>query len=131
MNKHLHQIALGVTDLQAAADFYSTVLNLQEVKRFESPGLVFFTLSETRLLLEQAADTRPGSSVLYFEVDSIDEQYRRLSSVGVTFSSPPHLIHVDSAGDFGAPGSEEWMAFFTDPDGNHLAIVERRPSSSA
>ena len=28
-------------------------------------------------------------------------------------------------GVFGPPGTEEWMAFFRDPDGNALALASR------
>lgn len=38
----------------------------------------------------------------------------------------PGLVHRDADGTFGAPGDEEWMTFFRDPDGNLLALVSRR-----
>ena len=47
------------------------------------------------------------------------------------FSGPPQLIHSDVDGTFGMPGTEEWMAFLRDPDGNARAIVESRKSSAA
>jgi hypothetical protein len=36
------------------------------------------------------------------------------------------MIHHDEAGNFGKKGNEEWMAFFRDPSGNILALVEKR-----
>jgi hypothetical protein len=36
------------------------------------------------------------------------------------------MIHRDEAGEFGKKGVEEWMAFFRDPSGNMLALVEKR-----
>jgi len=130
MTSRLHQIALGVSDLDVARNFYSGVLGLREIKTFDPPGLAFFALSDTRLLLERTANPSPGGGVLYLYVDGILDRHAALAADGVEFSAPPQLIHVDSEGDFGEVGVEEWMAFFVDPDGNQLALVERRPPSS-
>jgi hypothetical protein len=59
-------------------------------------------------------------------VDDIDTAYTTLLARGVEFDGTPHLVHHDESGQFGEPGDEEWMAFFHDPDGNTLALVERR-----
>ena len=64
--------------------------------------------------------------MLYLSVDGIDAAYDTLRARGVEFLGAPHLIHRDDAGQFGEAGEEEWMAFFNDPDGNTLALVERR-----
>ena len=78
-----------------------------------------------RLLLEKAAP----KATLYFWVDDMDAAYAELRSKGIEFSSEPHLIHRDDAGVFGAPGDEEWMAFFSDPSGNVLALATRKAGS--
>jgi hypothetical protein len=49
-------------------------------------------------------------------VDDIDREYERLVRQGVTFDGPPHVVHRDGA-------TELWMAGFTDPDGNHLVLM--------
>jgi catechol 2,3-dioxygenase-like lactoylglutathione lyase family enzyme len=71
--------------------------------------------------LAKAAD-----AVLYFEVANIDEAYTALQTRGIAFDSSPHLIHRDDTGTFGPAGTEEWMAFFKDPDGNILALASGR-----
>ncbi len=38
----------------------------------------------------------------------------------MTLRGAPHVIYTDDA-----TGSEEWMAFFEDPDGNALALMSR------
>jgi len=44
---------------------------------------------------------------------------------GVEFTNAPHMIFRD------ADGTEEWMAFFKDPEGRALALMEQlRPVSS-
>jgi methylmalonyl-CoA/ethylmalonyl-CoA epimerase len=118
----LHQVAQRATDLDRAVSFYQDVLGLTFIARFDPPGLAFFDLGNTRLLLEHAAP----SSILYLAVDDIDAAHKTLIARGVEFEGLPHLVHRDDAGQFGATGDEEWMAFFKDPDGNTLALLERR-----
>ena len=64
--------------------------------------------------------------MLYFDAVDLERRVADLRSAGVSFTSEPGRHHVDSDGTFGEAGAEEWMAFFTDPDGNPLALVERR-----
>jgi methylmalonyl-CoA/ethylmalonyl-CoA epimerase len=123
----LTQVAQGVRDLDRAEAFYRDQLELPWLARFDPPGLVFFDLGGTRLLLE-AGDT---SSILYLTVDDIHDRFAALQDRGVTCTDPPHLIHRDDDGTFGTAGTEEWMAFFCDSEDNILALVERRPPASA
>jgi DNA-binding CsgD family transcriptional regulator len=55
-------------------------------------------------------------SVLYFRVADIGQAYQELCARGADGVSAPHLIHTH--GD----GTEEWLAFFRDPDGQLLAL---------
>lgn len=59
---------------------------------------------------------RPGS-LLYLRVPDIEAAHGALVERGVTFEAAPHLIHRH------ADGTEEWMAFFRDPDENQLALM--------
>ncbi len=118
----LHQIAQHVEDLDRAVAFYRDTLGLPFIARFDPPGLAFFDLGNTRLLLEQGAP----SAILYLEVDDIEASTRVLRGAGVEIVDEPHLIHRDDAGTFGAARTEEWMAFFRDSEQNLLGLVERR-----
>jgi methylmalonyl-CoA/ethylmalonyl-CoA epimerase len=120
--RSLHQVAQRSTDLDRSIAFYRDVLGLRFIARFDPPGLAFFDLGTTRLLLEHGA----SSATLYLGVPDIDAAYESLLARDVTFDGPPHLIHRDEAGQFGDAGDEEWMAFFRDPDDNVLGLVERR-----
>ena len=76
-------------------------------------------------------DAIPGAinhagSPLYFRVDDLAAAVAALRGRGVEMEQGPERIHRDDAGDFGELGAEEWMAFFRDPDGNVLALAERR-----
>jgi methylmalonyl-CoA/ethylmalonyl-CoA epimerase len=121
----LHQVAIPTNDLARAVAFYRDVLGAAFVAQFPEPGLAFFQLGEVRLLIDEADTLRPGGSVLYFRVDDISAAWRTLAGRGVKFDSEPHRIHRDENGTFGPAGSEEWMAFFRDPDGNVLALASR------
>jgi methylmalonyl-CoA/ethylmalonyl-CoA epimerase len=120
----LHQVAQRATDLDESIAFYRDVLGLHFVARFDPPGLAFFDLGGTRLLLEQHAPT----SVLYLLVDDIQRACADLRARGVVTEGEPHVVFVDATGQFGAAGEAEWMAFLRDPDDNLLALVAREPS---
>ena len=55
-------------------------------------------------------------SAIYFEVSDIRAVYSSLKSNGVTFKAEPHVVNR-------TPQSELWLAEFTDPDGNQLALL--------
>jgi methylmalonyl-CoA/ethylmalonyl-CoA epimerase len=121
----LRQVAQRASDLDRAVAFYERVLGLRLLARFDPPGLAFFDLGGTRLLLEGGA----LSTILYLATDDIEAAVTALERAGVEILERPQMIHRDDAGDFGPVGIEEWMAFFTDTEGNTLAYSERRPSS--
>jgi methylmalonyl-CoA/ethylmalonyl-CoA epimerase len=118
----LHQVAQHVDDLERAVEFYRDTLGLPLIATFDPPGLAFFDLGGTRLLLEAGAPP----ALLYLRVGDIDRRFTELRAAGVTFEGEPHLVHRDDDGRFGPPGNEEWMAFFRDSEQNLLGLVERR-----
>ncbi len=119
----LHQVAVTAKNLDESVAFYRDVLGLKFIGRFDPPGLAFFNLGGgTRLLLSATA----SEATLYFLVDDLKRAYRDFGGRGVHFLQPPAMIHRDEAGNFGKKGNEEWMAFFRDPSGNMLALVEKR-----
>jgi methylmalonyl-CoA/ethylmalonyl-CoA epimerase len=122
----LRQIALPSTNLVRSIEFYRDMLGVELIARFDPPGLAFFRLGETRLMLEASPGAKAADAVLYFDVANIDEAYTALQTRGIAFDSSPHLIHRDDTGTFGPAGTEEWMAFFKDPDGNILALASGR-----
>jgi methylmalonyl-CoA/ethylmalonyl-CoA epimerase len=117
----LHQIAQNSADLDRSIEFYRDKLGAKYIAKFDPPGLAFFDLEGTRLLLEKGAT----GATLYFWVDDIRSACETLRSRGISFDSEPHLIHHDETGTFGPAGTEEWMAFFRDPDDNILALASR------
>jgi catechol 2,3-dioxygenase-like lactoylglutathione lyase family enzyme len=115
------QVSLLVRDVGAAERFYRDVLGLPHL--FTFGDLAFFDCAGTRLFVRAVTDAawRP-SSILYFLVDDIEAQAAGLTDAGIELSAGPHVIHRDETA-----GTEEWMAFFGDPDGNILALMSRMP----
>jgi methylmalonyl-CoA/ethylmalonyl-CoA epimerase len=66
--------------------------------------------------LEENEDTGPAS-ILYFRVPDIQAAHQTLIGRGVVFVQEPHMIHRHQN------GMEEWMAFFSDPEGRPLALM--------
>ncbi|HAX82847.1 MAG TPA: methylmalonyl-CoA epimerase [Actinobacteria bacterium] len=120
---HLHQVAQRAADLERAVAFYGDTLGLRHIATFDPPGLGFFDLGGTRLLVERNAP----SALLYLGVDDIAGAWEALGAAGVELVDPPHLIFSDDTGVFGPARQEEWMAFFKDSEGNLVGLVERRP----
>jgi DNA-binding CsgD family transcriptional regulator/catechol 2,3-dioxygenase-like lactoylglutathione lyase family enzyme len=108
------QIARSVSDTKASERWYREVLGLPHLYTFGP--LAFFDLNGTRLMLSQEGGAAK-ESLLYWRVPDIGAAHATLSSRGVTFTHAPHMIHRH------ADGTEEWMAFFEDPDGRPMAIM--------
>ena len=113
------QVGMSVGDVDACVDFYRDRLGLRLIAR-AAPGLAFFDCGGVRLMLSGASEGGPsGNSVLYFAVGDIEESCAELTERGVDVGRGPVLVH--SAADY-----ELWMAFFEDPSGNTLAVMEER-----
>ena len=118
----LTQVAQRATDLERAAAFYTELLGTPPAAVYDPPGLVFFDLAGTRLLLEGGAP----SCVLYLEVSDIDEAVAGLRERGVEITSEPHVIFTHEDATLGPAGTAEWQAFFVDSEGNTVGLVEQR-----
>ncbi|MGV8839749.1 MAG: VOC family protein [Bauldia sp.] len=112
------QIAREVADTARSERFYRDVLGLPHL--FTFGNLAFFDCGGTRLFLTPPEDgTVKPQSVLYLRCEDILSWHTELSAKGVAFEGAPHRIHCHP------DGSEEWMAFFRDPDGHLTALMER------
>ena len=116
------QVAQHADDLDRAAAFYEMLLGGPPAGRFE-PGLLFFNVGRSRLLLEQAA----ASALVYFEVDDVHATLDRLRASGVEIVSEPQLIFSHADDSLGPAGNDEWMAFIRDSEGNTVGLVSYEP----
>jgi catechol 2,3-dioxygenase-like lactoylglutathione lyase family enzyme len=119
----LVQIAQRAEDLARATAFYADLLGEQVLATYDPPGLAFFDLDGTRLLLDVGAP----SALIYLRVDDIDATVERLRANGVPVESEPHIIFTHEDGALGPAMTDEWMAFVKDSEGNLVGLVEQRP----
>jgi DNA-binding CsgD family transcriptional regulator/catechol 2,3-dioxygenase-like lactoylglutathione lyase family enzyme len=111
------QISRTVRDIQQAEAWYGNVLGLRHLYTFGS--LAFFDCGGTRLFLSAENGASAAESILYFRVADIAAKHAELVSRGVEFKGAPHMIHRH------ADGTEEWMAFFSDPESRPLALMSQ------
>jgi methylmalonyl-CoA/ethylmalonyl-CoA epimerase len=116
----ISQIALPVVDTDRAEAFYEKVIGLRKLYRFGD--LSFFDCAGVRLLLDKVRDRlefRPQGCI-YFRCADIALTVAELERRGITFTDRPHLIAAMDDHDL-------WMAFFNDPDGHTLAVMQEAP----
>ena len=120
----LTQILQHAEDLDRAEAFYTALLGEPAVGRFDPPGLVFFALGESRLLLSRTAP----SVILYLETPQLHERVEELRAAGVVIEGEPHVIFTHEDGSLGRAGTDEWQAFIRDSEGNLVGLVEQTPA---
>jgi catechol 2,3-dioxygenase-like lactoylglutathione lyase family enzyme len=110
-------IAVGTTDIDAATAFYGDVLGLRRSKQWgQMPAFEFETGNLTIAVMQSDAfglEFRPNNHPIELHVDDFESAKAELASRGVEFRGDT----LDSG--------VCWQAFFTDPDGNALAIHHR------
>ena len=116
----LGQVALTVADVDRAEAFYRDTLGLRHLYRYGK--LTFFDCQGVRLMIEQVNEAGHinHASPLYFTVADITLAVRELTARGAAFIDAPHLIAR-------MPDHDLWMAFFNDPDGHLLAVMQEAP----
>jgi catechol 2,3-dioxygenase-like lactoylglutathione lyase family enzyme len=107
----LNQVTLATNKFEDSVAFYQklglTLIVLAEGRyaRFELPE------GQATLSLHATETPCAGSTVLYFEVEDIDQRYSDLIAAGIVFDTPPT--------------SEPWLwreARFRDPGGAQLCL---------
>ena len=122
----IRQIAITVSDVEAALAFYRDVLGLAFLFQ-PGPTLAFLQAGEVRLMLTtpQGAGTVGANSILYFSVDDIVAMQAALVARGATEERAPQLAAR-------MPDHDLWMAFLKDSEGNTLGLMcEKRPPAPA
>ena len=115
------QIHVSVTNVDRSVAFYRDVLGIPFLFRVPGQPMAFFDCDGVRLYLGvPESEAYRARGMLYFTVDDIQEAHRALTERGVSFRDPPHVVHRTE-------DRELHMAFFTDPDGNNLALMSEVP----
>jgi len=115
----LGQLAITVSDVAKALNFYRDVLGL-EFLFAPSDELAFLQCGPTRIMLSkpQGAGEIGKNSIPYFRSDDID----------VFFTGLDNGVHVERAPQLAAkmPDHELWIGFLKDPDGNTVGVMQEK-----
>jgi catechol 2,3-dioxygenase-like lactoylglutathione lyase family enzyme len=114
------QIAITVSDVDAALAFYRDILGLPFLFR-PAPNLAFLDSGGIRLMLStpQGAGSVGGNSILYFKVTDIEHAFASLLDRGAVGEREPQATAELSDHTL-------WLAFLRDPDGNLVGLMEER-----
>jgi methylmalonyl-CoA/ethylmalonyl-CoA epimerase len=116
-NAKVGQLLIPVDDFEKGVAFYRDVLGLPFLFA-APPQMAFFNRGGVHLLvgvLPPGQKAQRGSAI-YFQVPDIHTAFSSLRANGVRFVAEPHVVHR-------TPKVELWLAEFTDPDGNQLALM--------
>ena len=115
------QIAVNAHDVERAIAFYRDKLGMKHL--FSAPpNLAFFDCDGIRLMLSPPAKPEfdHASSIIYFNVDDIQQATQTLSERGVKFEEQP--VFVANMGTY-----DLWLASFRDSENNLLALMSNVP----
>jgi methylmalonyl-CoA/ethylmalonyl-CoA epimerase len=110
------QVAMNAHDIERAVTFYRDKLGMKHLFTVP-PKMAFFDCDGIMLMLslpEKPEFDHPGS-ILYFNVEDIEQAAETLIARGVQFEEKPTFVANMGAHDL-------WMGFFRDSENNLLAI---------
>ena len=119
----------SVNDLEKAKDFYEKTLGFPVTQTPEGLGIA--VSKDYAVFLYPKPNHQPATfTVLNLQVMSVDAAVDALTASGVKFQ---HYNEGDLQTDekgimHGAPGKGPTIAWFTDPAGNILSVVENPPA---
>ena len=117
----IEQIAVNAHDIERAVAFYRDRLGMKLLFSVP-PNLAFFDCNGIRLMLSLPAKPEfdHPSSIIYFNVDNIEQACQTLSARGVQFQEQPTFV-----ADMGT--YDLWLASFRDSENNLLALMSHVP----
>ncbi len=124
-NAKIGQLLIPVDDFDRGLAFYKDVLGLPFL--FSAPPqMAFFNCAGVRLLVgvPPAGQKPQRGATIYFQVPDIQAVFSSLKAQKVSFLAEPHVVHR-------TPSSELWLAEFSDPDGNQLALMSEVAKGNA
>ena len=111
---------MGCKDIVRAQAFYTQLLKQEPTAVFPNPGMIFYNLEGTRLLIQLDGP----SSLVYLNVEDVKAETERLRNLGVKIIEEPHIVFPDPQGLFDTPGNE-WLSFIEDSEGNNVGLMSR------
>jgi catechol 2,3-dioxygenase-like lactoylglutathione lyase family enzyme len=124
-----HHVALYTAHFAQLRDFYIETLDLPIRGGFPGYNILFLGAGNTTIELTEDEQAQQGVTGgwnhIAWEVEDLDQAYAELTARGVSFHVPPE--------DFPPEDPSMRIAFFSDPDGNVLELIQpldsRYPSS--
>ena len=109
------QIAVNAHDIERATSFYVDTLGMKHL--FSIPNASFFDCEGIMLMLmlPSKPEFDHPASIIYFNVDDIQQATETLIARGVRFEEKPNFVANMGSYDL-------WMAFFRDSENNLLAL---------
>ena len=116
-NAKVGQLLIPADDFEKGVAFYRDILGLPFLFA-APPQMAFFNCGGVRLLVgvTPLGQKPQRGSAIYFQVPDIHAAFSSLKHSGVGFLAEPHVVNR-------TPQSELWLAEFTDPDANQLAVM--------
>jgi predicted enzyme related to lactoylglutathione lyase len=113
--------SFSVNDLKKAKNFYQQTLGLETKETPE--GLDIRTSDNMAIFLYPKEKHEPATfTVFNFKVSNIEETVDKLTASGVSFLHYDGELQTDKKGIF--RGNGPTIAWFTDPAGNILSVVQ-------
>ncbi|MES3017757.1 MAG: VOC family protein [Bacteroidota bacterium] len=108
MKLRLHEIELGVANVEQSHKFYSIILGLETF--VNKPELKVFQGDISPLDFNISTHIKPNTTQISFLSDHLDEVIKKLQTSGIVFTGPAesHLGMISIQ--------------FTDPDGNLIRV---------
>lgn len=117
---NIKQIAITVSDVVKALEFYRDILGL-EFLFSAGPNLAFLNADGVRIMLStpQGAGAVGANSILYFNVTDIETAYKGFVEQGAKAEREPQLAANMQDHDL-------WTGFLRDPDNNLVGLMEEK-----
>lgn len=113
----------SVDDTQKAKEFYETILGVKVVET--EMGLELHIEGREPIFVYQKDNHVPATyTILNFVVADIDEAVDELTASGVVFEQYEGELQTDEKGVMRSNGDGPTMAWFKDPAGNFLSVIE-------
>jgi len=117
-NHPIVHIEISANDREAAGKFYHDLFGW-EVQQFPDMDYATFTTGDGGPgggFNPVRPDNPSGTIMVYVNTDHLDETVRKVESLGGKIVSP--RMEIPDVG---------WFAIFSDPTGNHIALLEPLP----
>ncbi len=105
---------LPSSDLKKGKEFYQGILGLSVKFDFSNMGMIAFKVgnNEPAIILKDTSKFPETKPTIWFVVDNVQEEYKRLKAKGLSFLSEPFPIQTGMAVEF------------EDPFGNRLGLTD-------